>query len=119
MGPTWASGNQVTAAWREEPQSMPHSAQASARLHPLNFNTWLQRRWVNAGTAPAFLNQSQTATSSRRLVSAAELAKLSVKSPRAMGSSRTAHNSRQLFQARSRAELMVQLAIRLLTALRW
>jgi hypothetical protein len=36
-----------------------------------------------------------------------------------MGSSRTAHNSRHLVQARSRALLIVQVAIKLATAVRW
>ncbi len=70
-------------------------------------------------TLPVASGPGQTATSSRRLASAAEPARPPAGTPGATGSSCTAHSSRQLFEARSRAELMVQLAIRLLTAPRW
>ena len=69
--------------------------------------------------APAWAGRSQTATSSIWLAKAVEVARVSRNSPRAMGLSRTVHSSRQLFQARSRALLIVQVAIRLVTAARW
>src|SRR5580704_4769255 len=59
-----------------------------------------------------------TAMRSMRLASAVEAARLSSRRPRTTGSSRTAHSSRQLVQAMSRASLILQLPIRVATALR-
>lgn len=70
------------------------------------------------GVLSLSLVRSQTATSSIRLARAVEAARVSRKSLRATGLWRIAHSSRQLFQAISRALLMLQLPIKVATALR-
>ena len=71
------------------------------------------------GDCPQKLHErSHTATSRRRLASSVEAARLSRKSPCAAGSSRTAQSRRLLVQAMSRALLMLQLEIKVATALR-
>jgi len=116
-GRRWASGSQAplspsSAAAISVPSGLPACDRLPAP-HEVNCDG------AATATPPAASRLCQTATSNRRLASAAEPARLPASSPRAAGSSRTAHSSRQLFQAKSRAELMVQLAIRLLTERRW